>query len=358
MFTASSPVVLDSDEKTMLELWSRPGRRSVRLRLRARVILRCAEGRSARSIAAALNTRPNTVSKWRGRFLKSRLKGLADEARPGRVARLCYPSDVPERILKKIDEQPPEGYAQWNGTLLAKALEINPAKVWQVLRRQKISLARKRSWCVSTDPQFAPKAADIVGLYLKPPENAVVLCLDEKPCIQALQRAQGWLKLPDGRALTGFSHEYKRHGTLTLFAALEVATGLVKASQFKRHRRKEFEQFLDELVEIHGERELHVILDNLSTHKLPMDEGWLARHPQVHFHFAPTHASWMNMIDVWFSLLSRCALKGASFTSVAQLGQAIRTFVEAHNQDAHPFHWTKAEVGPKGLKNCIAVQQK
>jgi transposase len=358
MFSAALPLALDSDEKITLELWSRPGRRSNRLRLRSRIILFCAEGKSVRSISALLRTRPNTVSKWRGRFLKSRLNGLADEPRPGRAPSQRYPADVQQRILDKIDEKPPEGYAQWNGSLLAKALNINPAKVWQVLRQQKISLARKRSWCVSTDPEFAPKAADIVGLYLNPPENAVVLCLDEKPCIQALERAQGWLKLPDGRALTGFSHEYKRHGTLTLFAALEVATGLVKASQFKRRRRKEFEHFLDELVEIYGQRELHVILDNLSTHKLPMDEGWLARHPQVHFHFTPTHASWMNMVEVWFSLLSRRALRGASFTSVEQLGQAIRAFVEAHNQDSHPFNWTKAKVGPKGLKSSIAFQQK
>jgi transposase len=358
MFIPSSPVALDSDEKVTLELWSRPGRRSNRLRLRARIILFCAEGKSVRLISSLLNTRPNTVSKWRGRFLKARLNGLADEPRPGRVQSQRYPADVQQRILKKIDEKPPEGYAQWNGSLLAKALDINPAKVWQVLRQQKVSLARKRSWCVSTDPEFAPKAADIVGLYLNPPENAVVLCMDEKPCIQALERAQGWLKLPDGRALTGFSHEYKRHGTLTLFAALEVATGLVKASQFKRRRRKEFEQFLDELVEIYGQRELHVILDNLSTHKLPMDEGWLARHPHVHFHFTPTHASWMNMVEVWFSLLSRRALRGASFTSVEQLGQAIRSFVEVHNQNSYPFNWTKAKVGPKGLKPSIAFQQK
>jgi transposase len=357
MFSRSSPVALDSEEKVALELWSRPGRRSTRLRLRARIILLCAEGKSVRSTSALLKTRPNTVSKWRNRFLKSRRKGLADEPRPGRVQSQRYPADIQQRILKQIDTKPPEGYAQWNGTLLAKALDINPAKVWPVLRQQKISLARKRSWCVSTDPEFAPKAADIVGLYLNPPENAVVLCMDEKPCIQALERAQGWLKLPDGRALTGFSHEYKRHGTLTLFAALEVATGLVKASQFKRRRRKEFEQFLDELVEIYGQRELHVILDNLSAHKLPMEEGWLARHPQVHFHFTPTHASWMNMVEVWFGLLSRRALRGASFTSVEQLGQAIRSFVEVHNQESHPFNWTKAKVGPKGLKTGIAFQQ-
>ena len=200
-----------------------------------------------------------------------------------------------------------------------------------------------RSWCVSTDPEFAQKAADIVGLYLDPPRNAVVLCVDEKPHIQALERAQGWLRLPNGRALTGFSHHYKRHGTTTLFAALDVATGQVQTGHFGRRRRREFLDFMNAVVRAYPGQELHVVLDNLNTHK-PKDDRWLRDHPNVHFHFTPTSASWLNQVECWFSILSRRALKGASFTSPQGLRAAIDRFTQAHNQEAAPFEWTKRAV--------------
>jgi len=219
--------------------------------------------------------------------------------------------------------------------------------------RHGIHLQRRRSWCVSTDPEFARKAADIVGLYLDPPENALVLCVDEKPHIQALERAQGWLRLPNGKAMTGYSHEYKRHGTTTLFAALEVATGLVKTGHFRRRRRREFLQFINELVADHPDEEIHVILDNLSTHK-PKHDGWLARHKDVHFHYTPTHASWLNQIEIWFSLLTRHALKPRSFTHTRQVREAIDAYVEAHNEQAAPFEWTKRNVGPKARSSTYA----
>jgi transposase len=183
-----------------------------------------------------------------------------------------------------------------------------------------------------TDPSFAQKAADIVGLYLQPPENAVVLSVDEKPHIQALERAQGWLKLPNGKALTRFSHEYKRHGTTTLFAALDVATGLVRGGHYRRRRRVEFLHFMNRTVAAHPGREIHVILDNL------------ARHPNVHFHFTPTHASWLNQIEVWVSILSSKALAGTSFTAPWQVRDQIDAFIAAYNQDAQPFEWTKQVV--------------
>jgi transposase len=212
------------------------------------------------------------------------------------------------------------------------------------LQRHGIHLQRRRSWCISTDPEFVPKAADVVGLYLSPPENAVVICVDEKPHIQALERAQGWLRLPNGKALTGFSHEYKRHGTTTLFAALEVATGQVKAGHYNRRRRIEFLDFMNQVVAAYPpDTELHVVLDNLSTHK-PKDDRWLRRHTNVHFHYTPTHASWLNQVEVWFSILWRHALRGASFTSPRQLRQAIDRFIQAYSEVAHPFHWTKALV--------------
>ena len=228
--------------------------------------------------------------------------------------------------------------------MLARHLgDISKHQIWRVLRAHGISLERRRSWCISTDPAFAQKAADIVALYLQPPENAVVLAVDEKPHIQALERAQGWLRLPNGKALTGFSHAYKRHGTTTLFAALDVATGLVKAGHYRRRRRVEFLDFMNRLVAAHPDRQLHVILDHLNTHK-PKDDRWLARHKKVHFHFTPTHASWLNQVEVWFSILSSNALAGASFTAPRQVREQIDAFVAAYNQNAHPFEWTKQVV--------------
>ena len=227
--------------------------------------------------------------------------------------------ETERRILAQLDHPVPPGFARWNGSLLAMALpDISADQVWRVLRKHGISLQRRRSWCVSTDPCFAQKAADIVGLYLHPPENALVLAVDEKPHIQALERAQGWLKLPNGKALTGFSHDYQRHGTTTLFAALEVATGLVKGGHYRRRRRVEFLDFMNRLLAQHPEQEIHVILDNLNTHK-PKCDRWLARHSQVHLHFTPTHASWMNQVEIWFSLLQRHSLARSSFTSPQQL---------------------------------------
>ena len=222
------------------------------------------------------------------------------------------------------------------------------------MRKHHIQLERRKSWCVSTDPEFSRKAADIVGLYLNPPRaNAVVICVDEKPHIQALERAQGWIRLPNGRALTGFSHEYKRHGTTTLFAALEIATGLVHSGHYRRRRRREFLDFMNELVAKYPAKELHVVLDNLNTHK-PKDDRWLKAHPSVHFHFTPTQSCWLNQIECWFSILSRSALQGASFTSVAMLIKAIEAFIANWNQNAAPFEWTKPEVHQQGMKHYYA----
>src|SRR5262249_43520997 len=240
--------------------------------------------------------------------------------------------------------------ASWlHGRLVAQALgDVSSHAVWRVLRQHDIHLQRRRSWCVSTDPQFARKAADIVGLYLAPPENAVVLSVDEKPHIQALERAQGYLRLPSGEALRGFGHEYERHGTSTLFAALEVATGQVRTGHYDRRRRREFLDFMNEVIAHYPERDIHVIVDNLSTPK-PKHDRWLSRHPQVCFHYTPTHASWLNLVECWFSILSRAALRGASFTDVRQLRAAIDDFVAVYNPTAGPFEWHKRVVHPRRL---------
>ncbi|MGH8525374.1 MAG: IS630 family transposase, partial [Gammaproteobacteria bacterium] len=249
------------------------------------------------------------------------------------------------RVLAMLDEPPPRGYARWNGRLVAEALgDVSSAQVWRVMRQHKIQLERRHSWCVSTDPEFAPKSADIIGLYLHPPDNAIVLSIDEKPHIQALERAQGYLRLPNGRAISGFNHEYKRHGTTTLFAALNVATGQIKANHYWRRRRREFLHFLNEVVAgYRSDLEIHVILDNLNTHK-PKHDHWLARHKNVHFHYTPTHASWLNQVEIWFSLLFRAALRDASFTTPYEVRDAIDAYIAAYNPKAAPFEWRKAIV--------------
>jgi len=346
-----SVIELTSEEEKTLRSWVRSGKTEKRLVDRAEIILALSTGKSNAEIASELGTRTARVSKWRRRFAKGRLSGLLDAPRSGKPPK--YNFDTEKQILAKLDEPPPEGYASWNGRLLAEALAISKDQVWRVLRKHGISLQRRRSWCVSTDPEFAAKAADIVGLYLDPPENAVVLCVDEKPHIQALERAQGWLKLPDGRALTGFSHHYKRHGTTTLFAALEVATGLVKAGHYNRRRRVDFLDFMNNIIAEYPDQEIHVILDNLNIHK-PKNDMWLKRHKNVHFHYTPTSACWLNQIECWFSILSRSALKGASFTSPGQLRKAIDDFLKVYNESAEPFQWLKRQLYQKDLQKKYA----
>lgn len=348
----ATQIVLTSEERDTLERWTRASTAERRSVERARYILAASEGESTTAIARRFGVRPATVSKWRTRFAEERLVGLQDAPRAGPKVR--YGKEVERQILSKLDDPPPKGYAIWNGRLLAQALDLPDHHVWRVLRKYGIQLQRRRSWCESTDPEFARKAADVIALYLDPPDNAVVLCVDEKPHIQALERAQGWLRLPNGRALTGHSHQYKRHGTTTLFAALEVATGLVKAGHHPRRTRRHFLAFMNQLVaDYPSDVELHVILDNLNTHK-PKHDRWLQKHKNVHFHFIPTRSSWLNQVEIWFSILSRAALKGASFTHPHQIRHAINNFIEVYNPDAAPFEWTKDSVHQVHLKKRYA----
>src|SRR6478752_6366828 len=336
-------VRLSTEEREILLRWMRNSKTEQRMVERARAILLAASGLSGKEVAVKMKTRAARISKWLRRFTQDRITGLSDNVRSGEKRRK-YTSLTEQRILKALDEPPPAGYSRWNGRLLAEHLsQVSKDQVWRVMRKHHLSLARRQSWCVSTDPEFSRKAADVVGLYMSPPQDALVLCVDEKPYIQALERAQGWIRLPNGRALTGFAHGYKRHGTSTLFAALEVATGLVHAGHYRRRRRREFLDFMNELVTKNPDKEIHVVLDNLNTHK-PKQDRWLKVHPQVHFHFIPTRSSWLNQVECWFSILSRGALQGASFTSVKMLIEAIQTFIDSWNQHATPFEWTKEEV--------------
>ena len=352
MRKSSAIIVLTEEERQRLEETVRARTAPYRAVQRARLILLAAEGMANKTIAREIGLSRAMVVRRRQRFVESRLAALEDAPRSGKKPR--YNRDTERRILALLDTAPPSGYSSWTGTLVARQLgDVSPQYVWRVLRQRVIHLQRRRSWCVSTDPEFTQKAADIVGLYLNPPEDAIVISVDEKPAIQALERAQGWLRLPDGQALRGFSHEYKRHGTTTLFAALEVATGMVKVGHYRRRRRREFLDFMNQLVAQYSDRELHVILDNLNTHK-PKHDRWLTEHPMIHFHYTPTHASWLNQVEVWFSILWRQALRGLSVTSFKNLRRAIDDFTNAYSQTAHPFEWTKQAVRPGNLKHTYS----
>jgi transposase len=343
MAFTSTAILLSEEERGALELNVRGAKTEQRLAFRSRIILLAADGVGTNAIAAQLQASPATVSKWRVRFSRVGLEGLADAPRCGAPAR--YSKETELRILARLDEAVPAGETVWTARLLVKELgDVSADHVWRVFRRHGIHLQRRRSWCLSTDPEFAAKAADIVGLYLAPPEKALVISVDEKPSIQALERAQGYLRFSDGKTYSGFSDRYKRHGTTMLFGALEVATGMVTTGHYKRRRRIEFLDFMNKLLSQYPEdQEIHVILDNLSTHS-KKGGTWLARHPNVHFHFTPTNASWLNQIEVWFSILTVRVLRNGSFGSAKELRDAIDRFTKAYCEDCGPFAWTKEKV--------------
>jgi len=317
---------------------------------RASIVLACLQGKRNDDIARDMGLRPNTVGQWRRRFAARGIAGLRDEPRPGKPAK--YGAELRDRILAQLELAPPVGMASWDGGSLAQALSVSDDAVWRVLRKQGIQLQRHRSWCVSTDPEFAPKAADVIGLYLNPPQNALVLSVDEKPSIQALERTRGYVQTSSGKIVQGMKSTYKRHGTINLFAALEVATGTIRGKTTQTKKRADFQVFMDEVVaDQPANRQIHVILDNYCTHK--KNEDWLAAHPNVTFHFTPTSASWLNQVEIWFGIFQRKTLSNASFSSVAQLADAIRAFTDAYNQNAAPFVWRKREVRGAQLRNTI-----
>lgn len=318
--------------------------------LRANIILGCLAGESASQIARRLKIRPNTVGDWRRRFQAGGIKSLSDRPRPGKPVH--YDAVFRERVLKLLETPPPPGQARWDGPAVAATLQVSVHAVWRLLRKEGICLSRQRSWCVSTDPEFAAKAADVVGLYLGPPENALVLSADEKPSIQALERATGYVQTSNGKIVQGLKSTYKRHGTLNLFAALEVATGAIHGKITTLKRRVEFLEFMEEvLAELPQGREIHVILDNYCIHK--KNDTWLAAHPNVFFHFTPTSASWLNQVEVWFGIFSRKALRGASFRNAEELRKAIEAYIAAYGPTAKPFVWRKREVKGTQLRNTI-----
>jgi transposase len=318
---------------------------------RARIILTCLEGKEIQQVAGELDVSISTVTKWRQRFALWGLRGLRDQPRPGKP--VTYDKAFRNRVLATLEEPPPAGMSHWDGPALAEILDASVHAVWRVLRREGIYLQRRRSWCVSTDKEFAPKAADVVGLYLNPPLNAVVLSVDEKPSIQAIERASGYVETDSGKVVRGLKSTYKRHGTLNLFAALEVGTGQVKTKFTEFKKREDFRGFLDGVLADQPQNaEIHVILDNYSPHK--RNDDWLAKFAgRVQFHFTPTSASWLNQIEIVFSLLQRKTLNGGSFKTKDQLRDAIEAFFRRHNERAKPFRWRKREVKGSQLQNTI-----
>jgi transposase len=318
---------------------------------RARIVLACLEGKEIQQVAADLKVSIPTVGKWRRRFAEKGLDGLEDRPRTGKPP--IYGKAFRDSVLALLEQPPPAGLSHWDGPTVAERLDASVHAVWRTLRREGIYLQRLRTWCVSTDPEFACKAAEVVGLYLNPPLNALVLSVDEKPSIQALQRPSGYVETDSGAVVRAMKSTYKRNGTLNLFAALEIASGHVYAKTTEQKKREDFRRFLDAVIdELPADKEIHVILDNYCTHKKNGD--WLAKFEgRVQFHFTPTSASWLNQVEIWFGLLTRKTLRGANFSSKDQLRSAIEAFVAKTNEHPKPFHWRKREVRGSQLRNTI-----
>ena len=332
-------LIVTNQQRAELERLARRARTNRHLALRAKIILLSSEGLNNKQVAAKSRTSPATVGNWRRRFVASGVDGLLDEPRPGAPRKIT--DDDVEAIIVKTLEAKPKGRTHWSTRKMAEQAGISHTTVGRIWRTFGLQPHIVKGFKISNDPLFVDKVRDIVGLYMTPPDNAVVLSFDEKPQIQALERAQPVLPMDFGQPERR-THNYLRHGTLDLFAALNVATGNVIAQTKKRHRARDFVDFL-RLVdrEVEPELQVHVILDNLSAHKAPTVKRWLARHPRFHFHFTPTYSAWLNLVERFFGLLTEHALKRGSHTSVKELKAAIAEYIEAHNEAGKPFVWTK-----------------
>jgi len=339
MARPKAQLVLTSAERDELERLVRRSRTNRNLATRAKVILRSSEGLSNLQVAARLHLSNVTVGKWRKRFIKDRVAGLFDEPRPGAPRNVS--DEAVEEIIVRTLESKPKGRTHWSTRSMAKAAGVSHSTVGRIWRTFGLQPHIVKTFKLSDDPLFIEKVRDIVGLYMAPPANAVVFSVDEKPQIQALERAQPVLPMDLGMPERQ-THNYIRRGTLDLFAALNVATGEVIAKAKHRHRAKDFVAFLSTIEQsVEPGLEVHVILDNLSAHKATSVTRWLARHPRFHFHFTPTYSSWLNLVERFFGLLTEHALQRGSHTSVPDLRQALLAYVEAHNENGRAFRWTK-----------------
>jgi transposase len=326
-------------EREELERLARRARTNRNLALRAKIVLACAEGCSNKDVGHQLHVNEKTVGKWRTRFVELRLAGLLDEPRVGGPRKISD-EDV-EKVVVRTLETKPTGRTHWSTRSMAKAAGMSHSTVGRIWRAFQLQPHIVKTYKMSTDPQFVEKVRDIVGLYMNPPEHAVVFSVDEKPQVQALERAQPILPMDIGMPERQ-THNYIRHGTLDLFAALNVATGEVIARTKNQHRAKEFVDFLRELDRnVEDGLDVHVILDNLSAHKAPEVRRWLVRHPRFQLHFTPTYSAWLNLVERFFGLLTEHALKRGSHTSIPMLRKAIYEYIDAHNEACEPFKWTK-----------------
>jgi transposase len=331
---------LTVQENNQLVEWTRRLKTSQALALRARIILACAQGENNSEVAKRHHVIRQTVGKWRSRFLEKRLDGLLDEPRPG-APRKHGDAKIEQLIATTLNERPAEA-THWSTRLLARKLKLSQSTVSRAWRAFGLQPHRSETFKLSTDPLFIDKVRDIVGLYLNPPTKAMVLCVDEKSQIQALDRTQPVLPLAPGLPERR-THDYVRHGTTTLFAALDLATGSVIGELHRRHRSKEFLAFLRTIdANVPAELSVHLVMDNYGTHKAPSVKGWLARHPRFHVHFTPTSSSWLNLVERWFALLSGRQIKRGTHRSTLELERAIRQYLNVYNTDPKPFVWHKS----------------
>jgi len=337
MPSTPQPVQVADDDRATLLSWTRSSSLAAGVALRARIVLACAEGQGTSQVASRLGVSRPTVIAWRERYRAGGIEALTDAPRSGR------PKTVDDAaIVARTLEAPPErlGVTHWSSRLLAKELGVGDATVARTWRRYGLQPWRRETFKFSTDPELEAKVRDVIGLYLNPPDKAIVLCVDEKSQIQALDRTAPILPLRPGLPEKA-THDYVRHGTTTLFAALEIATGKVTDACYDRHRHEEFLDFLKKVARAYPRRQLHVVVDNYRTHKHADVQAWLDKHPRITLHFTPTSGSWLNLVEVFFGIITRQAIRRGTFTSVKDLVGAIRRFIDGWNQRCHPFTWTK-----------------
>ena len=337
MRIAPAIVISDEDRRT-LQRWSRGRTTPTRLVLRAKIVLLATDGMLNKDSAVELQTGMKTVCQWRSRFAKAGLAGIEQDARRGSQPATTTAALAAEILRKTTTEKPPAA-THWSTRTLAAELGTSPSMVQRVWKAHHLQPHRTKTFKLSKDAHFAEKLIDVVGLYLNPPEHAIVLCVDEKSQIQALDRTQKGLPIHPGRLGT-MTHDYKRHGTTTLFAALNVAEGIVIEACMSRHRHQEWIKFLKRIdAATDPDAQLHLVADNYATHKHPRVRRWLARHPRFHMHFTPTSSSWLNLVERWFRDLTQKRLRRGTFTSVRQLQAAIFEYVEHHNNQTEGYHW-------------------
>ena len=335
-----APLILTPEERRELESLAHRSRSVPALARRARIVLECAAAQDNKTVARRLRATPATVGKWRTRFVRQRLAGLYDEPRPG--APRSIGDDAIEQVVVRTLESTPRGATHWSTRAMAQATGLSHMAISRIWRAFGLQPHRSESFKLSPDPLLVPKVRDIVGLYLNPPEHAVVLSVDEKSQIQALDRTAPLLPMRPGQAERR-THDYKRHGTTSLFAALDAKSGNVIGQTHRRHRSLEFRKFLDRIdARVPPNLPVHIILDNYGTHKTPLIRAWFAKRPRYHLHFTPTYGSWLNLVERWFAELTTKQIRRGAHRSVSELERAIAEFLDAHNAHPQPFIWTKS----------------